>query len=112
MITIEILYKKVRISQVTVKGHANYAEYGKDIVCAAVSAVTIGTVNAIEQLLNVSLLVEKNEKHGGLLAWQVPEVTDERIADKMELLLNAFVLTIKSIRDEYKEHLQVREIRK
>lgn len=29
-------------------GHANYARYGYDIVCAAVSAITINTINSIE----------------------------------------------------------------
>ena len=33
-----------------VKGHAEYARNGKDIVCAGVSTVTVGTVNAIESL--------------------------------------------------------------
>ena len=30
-------------------GHAEYAEYGQDIVCAAVSALVINTINSIEQ---------------------------------------------------------------
>ena len=31
---------------ITITGHANYDTYGKDIVCAAVSATVICTVNA------------------------------------------------------------------
>ena len=30
------------------QGHAGYAEPGQDIVCAAVSALVINTINAIE----------------------------------------------------------------
>ena len=30
-----------------IKGHANYAKRGEDIVCAGVSAVSVGTVNEI-----------------------------------------------------------------
>ena len=29
-------------------GHADYSEYGSDIVCAAVSALVINTINSIE----------------------------------------------------------------
>src|SRR5436190_11338446 len=29
----------------TIRGHANYAEKGQDIVCAAISAITNGTIN-------------------------------------------------------------------
>ena len=32
---------------ITISGHANYDEYGKDIVCAAVSSTVITTVNGI-----------------------------------------------------------------
>lgn len=34
----EIEYNKIELS-LTVRGHANYAESGKDIVCAGISAV-------------------------------------------------------------------------
>ena len=33
--------------QIIIKGHANYAEYGNDIVCASVSSIAITTINAI-----------------------------------------------------------------
>ena len=34
---------------ITIKGHAGYAEEGYDIICAAVSALTVNTINSIEQ---------------------------------------------------------------
>lgn len=42
MIKISVLKDKITIS-----GHANYAEYGKDIVCASVSSIAITTINAL-----------------------------------------------------------------
>ena len=30
-------------------GHAEYAEYGSDIVCAAVSVLVINTINSVEK---------------------------------------------------------------
>ena len=38
---------KGNIDNITIKGHANYDEYGKDIVCASVSTMYITTINAI-----------------------------------------------------------------
>ncbi len=32
---------------ITIKGHANFDEYGKDIVCASVSSIIYTTVNGI-----------------------------------------------------------------
>ena len=33
-------------------GHAEYAEYGSDIVCAAVSVLVINTINSVEIFRN------------------------------------------------------------
>ena len=35
-----------------INGHAMYAEAGSDIVCAAVSALVINTINSIEEFTN------------------------------------------------------------
>ena len=47
MIKISIKYEENKIKEVLIKGHALYDDYGKDIVCAAVSSIVITTVNAI-----------------------------------------------------------------
>src|SRR5262245_47376072 len=44
----KLLYKldpKSNFEYFIIKDHSNYAEKGKDIVCAAISAITNGTVN-------------------------------------------------------------------
>lgn len=48
MIKIEIRYSNNQFAYLKVSGHANSAEYGKDIVCAGVSAIVIGGLNNIE----------------------------------------------------------------
>ena len=50
MITAKYLIKDGFIQSITVSGHANYKHSGQDIVCAAVSAATLVTANAIEHL--------------------------------------------------------------
>lgn len=40
------------------KGHSGYAEEGRDIVCAAVSALTTACVNALETVAGVAPRVE------------------------------------------------------
>ena len=40
---------KVTEKNISILGHANYDEYGKDIVCAAVSSVVMCSVEAIAQ---------------------------------------------------------------
>ncbi|RJX26785.1 MAG: ribosomal-processing cysteine protease Prp [Acholeplasma sp.] len=50
MITAKYQIKDGLIQKITVSGHAHYKKAGQDIVCAAVSAATLVTANAIEHL--------------------------------------------------------------
>ena len=47
MIRINVIKKNNIIYTIILKGHANYDDYGKDIVCSAVSATYLCTLNAI-----------------------------------------------------------------
>ena len=46
MIKVKLTRDSNKIKKVTIKGHALYADFGKDIVCAAVSSTVITSVNA------------------------------------------------------------------
>jgi len=50
MISIEIKKNNNKISEVVVKGHANYSTKGKDIVCASATTIIIYSLNLIEKL--------------------------------------------------------------
>ena len=47
MIKIEVISKNDIVSSVSINGHSNYDEFGRDIVCASVSAIATTTVNGI-----------------------------------------------------------------
>jgi uncharacterized protein YsxB (DUF464 family) len=89
-----------------VKGHALYDESGKDIVCAGVSAVTVGTVNAVEALLGLELQVET--KHG-LLHVQVADSSDNALNEKVQLLLESMVVMLKSIEQSYGAYIAMQD---
>lgn len=55
MIKIEVKENNKRIREVSIKGHALYDDYGKDIVCASVSSIVITTVNAILRVDNKAI---------------------------------------------------------
>jgi uncharacterized protein YsxB (DUF464 family) len=46
MIKVDLIYNADLICGFTMVGHANSAEYGNDLVCAAVSAIVTGGFNA------------------------------------------------------------------
>jgi uncharacterized protein YsxB (DUF464 family) len=95
-----------RIGSFRVKGHAQYDEPGKDIVCAGVSAVTVGMVNAVEALLGVEL--QAGTKHG-LLDVLIPDNLDEALNEKVQLLLEAMVVMLHSIEQSYGTYIAIQD---
>ena len=55
MIQIEVKRHKDTILAMQIKNHAGYDEKGKDLVCAGVSCIAIGALNAIDQNGDVKL---------------------------------------------------------
>ena len=47
MIKVNIEKNKTKIISLTISGHSNYDEKGKDIVCAGVSAIVVGGLNSL-----------------------------------------------------------------
>jgi uncharacterized protein YsxB (DUF464 family) len=94
------------IRSYSVKGHADYAKRGKDIVCAGVSAVTVGTVNSIEKLTGTRLEVIMKS---GLLQASVPvEVESDKLGN-VQLLLESMVTMLRTIQETYGEYITIQE---
>lgn len=59
MIEITAIRKDGKIRNLTVKGHANSAPVGHDLVCAAVSSVVTGGLNALSNPDCFAIKIEK-----------------------------------------------------
>ena len=94
------------IRSFTMTGHANFAEYGSDIVCAGVSAVAFGTLNAVEALTSVTMDVIQGGE-GGYLHCQVPEHLPREKMAQVQLLLKGMVVALESIEREYSEYITI-----
>jgi uncharacterized protein YsxB (DUF464 family) len=85
-------YKKVdgRIEKITVSGHAQFKPHGQDIVCAAVSAATLVTANAIEHLALDHLIdLTVDEGYFKLILKENNDIV-EKLLDNLEYTLNDF----------------------
>ncbi len=105
MIKVKILRNVTNeITAFHVSGHAEYDVSGKDIVCAGVSAVVIGTVNAVEVLLNIELPSEMNS---GLLLVKIPEISDQMVSKQAQLLLESMVIMLQTIKQSYGKYISI-----
>ncbi|AGT32946.1 hypothetical protein M493_13525 [Geobacillus genomosp. 3] len=95
-----------RIRAFTMDGHAKFAKRGHDIVCAGASAVSFGTINAIEELTGVRPRVMLGQD-GGHLRCELPELEEAATAEKVQLLLEAMVVSLKTIERDYGKFIRV-----
>lgn len=86
-------------------GHAGYAERGEpDVLCAAISALTIGTVNSLEQLAGEQLSVTANDETG-FLKCEFNSILQEKSC----FLMDSMVFSLENLSREYgRQYLQVK----
>ncbi len=89
MIRIYIKNKKIEVV-----GHADYADYGKDIVCASASAIIITSINAALKLNNKSLEY-KEETNKLTINILISDDNTKKIIDNMLSLLEDLAKTYK-----------------
>ena len=94
-----IIKKNDGISNITIKGHANYEDYGKDIVCAAVSSISITACNSILALEDT---IECKDK-SGLLEIRVIKKTDIN-----QKLLNNMINMLEELKLQYPKNIEIR----
>ncbi len=96
---IEITVKKNQTgiyNGLCVKGHAGFDEYGKDIVCAAVSVLVINTLNSIETFTKDVFELNTDEVSGLIEFEMVSKQSKET-----RLLLDSLLLGLQGIESDY-----------
>ena len=104
MITIDFRKSKGSIVAFEISGHAGYADHGYDIVCSAVSSVSITMTNGITTVLGIQPEIEMNED--GFLSVDLSNNSLEDIK-KSEVLLNTMLLSFTEMAKEYQQHVTV-----
>ena len=84
------------------QGHAEYADPGQDIVCAAASVLIINTMNAIELYTEDAFSVFSDEETG-MISWHL----EGNPSKEAGLLLNTMILGLKGMADDenYEEYI-------
>ncbi len=94
-----IYYKIVNGYEVTVHGHANYEEEGKDIVCASVSTAIILTSNLIERFNDLSLVEIKLDEGDFYLK-------PKKLNDRLKVLIDNLIWTLSELEKQYPDYIK------
>ncbi|MBO8155939.1 MAG: ribosomal-processing cysteine protease Prp [Bacillaceae bacterium] len=96
------------ITAFELKGHADSGPKGYDLVCAAVSAVSFGAINAVIQLCNLEPRIEQG-KEGGYLRMELPLNLDQEVHRQAQLLLEGMIVSLQTIERDYGQHILVHD---
>ena len=101
MVTATVVKDSSGYRSFSCRGHAGFKPKGEDIVCSAISALTINTANSIMTLTDTRIEVDEKD---GFLSWKFETVPDE----KAELLMDSMILGLQSVSEEYNDYLSLR----
>ncbi len=85
--------------EIVISGHANYEDYGKDIVCASVSSIAITTINACLSFDNNAL--ECTEKDGYL------NIAVKKHTREIDILLSNMITELKELESKYPKNIKI-----
>ena len=100
MIKVRISKKDNIVDKIECKGHAGYAEYGSDIVCASFSTMVITTIN---QIINIDDSAISYTDTNDL---KIVNIKKDNITNS---LLNTLVELMYELRDNYDKNIDIKE---
>ena len=100
MIKVRIKKDNDIISRIKCSGHANFDEYGKDIVCAAFSTMIITTINGILEI------DEKAISYTDSNNLEIVNIKKDNITNS---LLNNLVNMIYELKENYDKNINIKE---
>jgi len=101
MVKVLIKYEDNKFVSFQVKGHAKSAEIGKDLVCAAVSAVITGCYSSIEDNKNFDY---KLDEGNALLK------AKGTVSSHDEIVIQTMITSLKCIENEYGKFIKIENI--
>ena len=111
MIKIEIQRQKNKITYFEIKGHANFSEYGEDVICAAVSSVGQMTVNGIIETLKLKKKLKFIEKNGHIVCdLKNSGLTDDELKNA-DILIESMYSYLKEVAKSYSNFVKLKEIK-
>ena len=100
MIKIKLLSNNNNLSKIIIRGHAMYDDFGKDIVCAAVSSTIITSVNACLSIDENSLIYD--DKDGLDIVINKNDIVTTKIIGTM-------ISNLKQLEEAYPKNIQIKE---
>ena len=107
MLGVEFIHKDKDIIGFNIVSHVGYDVYGKDIVCAAVSATSQMVIMGLTEFLNEGYEFCDNNNDLFYLLLQKEQIHDIKSFEKAIVLIMAFNRFILQLGQQYQNHITI-----
>lgn len=107
MTNITFYRKDKDIIKFVAEDHAAYAEEGADIVCAAVSALTIHTLNGLTDVVGIPVGFEVRDAY---LECILPSDLSDEDAKSAQVLMESLYLSLDNLQKQYETYITITEL--
>ena len=90
---------KVQEKNISILGHANYDDYGKDIVCASVSSIVLCSVEAISKFDIKAVDIKQTKDKLEIIINKTDDIT--------KTLINNMLNCLKELEKKYPKNIQI-----
>ena len=99
MIKINVLTKESNLKKIEVSGHAYSGEPGFDLVCAGISSIMVGALNAFDQFSqNCDLILEDTP---------YIKIECKKASSENRLMMNFLLTQLKTVEEVHSEHVKI-----
>ena len=110
MIQVTLYEKGNYVYRICLEGHSGYAKHGQDIICAAVSILTLNTINAIERFTDEPFEVLAVDEQKGLIDIVFTQRKKGEYEPEAELLIRTLILGLIDVKEMYGEkYIQIQK---
>ena len=94
----------VNKNKIIMTGHANFEEYGKDIVCASVSSIVTTSINACLRIEANSLFYQEEYAKKELSKLTIEVMSDNK---NVYLIIENMIQMLEELAETYKKNIKI-----
>lgn len=107
MLEVRFLRKSGKLIAYTFDGHAGYEDYGRDIVCAAVTAQCMMIYNGIDEILKIPNRLDM-DNDGGYFSMSIDKASSLE-KEEAQVLMETLKMGIEAIVQQYGDYIKLIE---
>lgn len=102
MVKVVVYKMHEEIRSVTIDGHADFAPNGQDLVCAGVSSIAVGIMNALDELVHNECTFQMEK---GFISIDVRNSH----CLKTQMILKVMMIQLKTMEGSYSNYIQIQQ---